>query len=51
MAETSNLVGYLAALLTSSAFIPQVLMVLRTDDTRSISLGMYTLFAFGLSLW
>ena len=47
----AELIGYIAAVLTSLAFVPQVLMVIKTNDTRSISLGMYTLFAVGISLW
>jgi len=51
MPETIDLFGYLAAFLTSSAFVPQAVMIWRTDDTRSISAGMYSLFVAGIALW
>lgn len=43
--------GYLAALLTTISFIPQVIQVIKTKDTKSISLPMYIMFILGLSLW
>lgn len=43
--------GYLAACLTTLAFIPQVVYCWRTRDTTSISLGMYTSFCLGVFLW
>ena len=43
--------GYLAALCTTSSFIPQAMQALKTRDTHSISLGMYTLFEIGVILW
>ena len=46
-----QLIGFLAAVLTTSAFVPQVLQLLRTRDTRAISLWMYILFCSGLVLW
>jgi MtN3 and saliva related transmembrane protein len=46
-----DLLGYTAAFLTTSAFVPQVVQTLRTRDTRAISLGMYLLFSAGVALW
>jgi len=46
-----QILGYLAATLTTISFIPQVIQVIRTKDTKSISLPMYVLFIIGLSLW
>lgn len=43
--------GYAAAVLTTSSFLPQVLHTLRTRDVRGISLGMYTAFTAGIALW
>ncbi len=48
---THQLIGFLAAVLTTSAFVPQVLQLLRTRDTRAISLWMYLLFCSGVVLW
>lgn len=46
-----DLLGYAAALLTTTAFVPQVVQTLKTGDTRAISLGMYLLFCAGVALW
>jgi MtN3 and saliva related transmembrane protein len=43
--------GYVAATLTTVAFLPQALKALRTKDTRSISLGMYVIFTVGVGFW
>lgn len=44
-------VGYLAAALTTSSFVPQALLTLRTRDVSGISLGMYAVFTLGVALW
>lgn len=46
-----ELIGSLAALLTTVAFVPQVVRIVRTRDTRAISLWMYLLFCAGVSFW
>ena len=46
-----RLLGYLAAVLTTSSFFPQALKTLRSGDTSGISLGMYTLFTVGIATW
>lgn len=43
--------GLLAACLTTISFLPQVLLVIKTKDTKSISLKMYILFVSGTVLW
>ena len=43
--------GYLAACLTTSAFIPQAVQVWRTQRTQDLSLGMYLVFTLGVLLW
>jgi uncharacterized protein with PQ loop repeat len=45
--------GFLAASLTTISFIPQVYIVWKTNDTKSISLAMFLLFWIGVlaSLW
>lgn len=43
--------GFLAALLTTVAFVPQALKTLRTRDTSGISLGMYSVFTVGIACW
>jgi MtN3 and saliva related transmembrane protein len=44
-------VGYLAAAMTTLAFVPQAVKTIRTRDTRSISLGMYVVFTAGIAMW
>lgn len=46
-----DLVGYLAATLTTVSFLPQAIMTVKTRDTSSLSLGMYSLFTLGVLLW
>lgn len=48
---SNDLIGYLAACLTTASFIPQALHTFRTRDVRGISLGMYALFTTGIALW
>ena len=43
--------GFLAATLTTVAFVPQALKTLRTRDTSGISLGMYAVFTIGIACW
>ena len=46
-----TLTGFLAAAFTTTSFLPQAIKTIRTKDTGSISLFMYTLFATGTLLW
>ena len=46
-----DLVGALAALLTTTAFIPQAIKTIRTRDTSGLSMTMYALLLSGVSLW
>ncbi|EOQ90605.1 sugar efflux transporter for intercellular exchange [Leptospira yanagawae serovar Saopaulo str. Sao Paulo = ATCC 700523] len=46
-----NLIGYVAAFLTTVSFLPQVLRVVMTKQTRDISRNMYLLFFLGVVLW
>ena len=43
--------GYVAATLTTLAFVPQALKTIRTRDTSGISLGMYVVFTVGIAFW
>lgn len=43
--------GYVAALLTTAAFLPQVIKTIKTKDTSGISLTMYIFFVIGIFLW
>jgi MtN3 and saliva related transmembrane protein len=48
---TQEIIGALAALLTTTSFVPQVVRTIRTRDTRAISLWMYLMFCAGVALW
>ena len=48
---STELVGYLAAILTTCSFIPQAWHTFRTRDVRGVSLGMYSVFTLGVALW
>lgn len=43
--------GYVAATLTTLAFVPQAAKTIRSRDTRGISLGMYVMFTVGVAFW
>lgn len=47
----TDLIGYVAASLTTLSFVPQALHTFRTRDVRGISLGMYASFTLGVALW
>ena len=48
---TTDLIGYLAAALTTCSFVPQAWLTFRTRDVSGVSLGMYSVFAVGVALW
>ena len=43
--------GFAAAALTTSSFVPQAVLTLRTKDVSGISLSMYSAFTLGVALW
>ncbi len=45
------LIGSAAAILTTVSFLPQVIKAHNSHHTRDLSLSMYVLFSFGLTLW
>lgn len=45
------MIGSIAGILTTLAFVPQVMKVIKTKDTSSLSLGMYSLQVLGVFLW
>jgi MtN3 and saliva related transmembrane protein len=46
-----NLIGSLAACLTTVSFLPQAWLSFRTRDVSGVSLGMYSVFTAGVALW
>lgn len=51
MHNYSEIIGTLAATLTTCAYVPQVYKVLKTKDTKSISLAMFLMMNVGVALW
>lgn len=46
-----DVIGTVAGIMTTLAFVPQVVKTWRTRSTRDISLGMWLLFWLGVALW
>ena len=46
-----DLIGTLAAVLTTASFLPQALHTFRTKDVSGVSLGMYSVFTAGVAMW
>jgi MtN3 and saliva related transmembrane protein len=44
-------VSAIAAVLTTAAFVPQALHIIRHKETKAISLVMYVAFATGVAFW
>jgi MtN3 and saliva related transmembrane protein len=47
----ADYLGFIAATLTTIAFIPQTVQSWKTRDMSGISLPMYSLFTTGVILW
>ena len=46
-----EVIGFIAAFCTATAYLPQVLMVWRSKDASGVSWGMVLLLCVGLALW
>lgn len=46
-----DIIGTLAAILTTASFVPQAWHTFRTRDVSGISLGMYSVFTVGVACW
>jgi MtN3 and saliva related transmembrane protein len=49
--DLTNTLGFMAASLTTIAFLPQVIQVWRSQSTKDISLPMLITFIAGITLW
>ncbi|MDO8597369.1 MAG: SemiSWEET transporter [Sulfuricaulis sp.] len=47
----TSIIGFIAAILTTVAFVPQILKIWRARSAKDVSLGMYTVFTLGIVLW
>jgi MtN3 and saliva related transmembrane protein len=51
MIDKNELIGLIAAVCTTFAFLPQVIKVWKTKQTKDLSLRMYTIMFIGICLW
>ncbi|MBM6596625.1 SemiSWEET transporter [Microvirga pudoricolor] len=51
MLQSLEIIGFIAAVLTTLCWLPQALKTLRTKDTKSLSLITQSLLALGIGLW
>lgn len=46
-----EMIGFVGASCTTASFVPQVISILKTKAVDGISIGMYSLFVFGILMW
>lgn len=51
MIDNNEIIGLIAAVLTTSAFVPQVYKTWKAKSAESLSLTMYLVFFVGIVLW
>ncbi|MBP8792782.1 MAG: SemiSWEET transporter [Lutibacter sp.] len=51
MIDKFEIIGLIAAVLTTSSFVPQVYKAWKSKSTESLSLPMYIIFFVGVMLW
>ena len=51
MNTNTTAIGFIAAILTTVSFLPQVLKIWQTRSAKDVSLSMYFFFSFGVALW
>ena len=51
MIDQNEIIGLIAAVCTTFAFIPQVIKVWKTKQTMDLSLRMYFIMFIGILLW
>jgi MtN3 and saliva related transmembrane protein len=49
--EGIDLLGYVAATMTTVSFLPQLLRVIKRKSARDVSLGMFLIFSVGTTFW
>lgn len=49
--ENDTLLGFVAGLLCTIAFVPQVTKIWKTKSARDVSLPAFVVFTFGVALW
>ncbi len=51
MIDNVEIIGFVAAVLTTSAFVPQVYKTWKSKSAESLSLTMYLVFFVGIIMW
>ena len=51
MIDQNEIIGLIAAVCTTFAFVPQVMKVWKTKQTKDLSLRMYSIMFLGIVLW
>lgn len=51
MVNNYEIIGLVAAVITTSSFLPQVFKAYKTKDTKSLSLTMYVALFIGTVMW
>jgi len=51
MIDQNEIIGLIAAVCTTFAFVPQVMKVWKTKQTKGLSLRMYSIMFLGIVLW
>ncbi len=51
MSFNIEIIGFLAATLTTASFVPQVFRIWKTKEVKDISFMMYLSMFLGVSLW
>ncbi len=46
-----EILGFTSAFLTTIAFVPQAILVIKIRETESLSLTMYSIFTLGVASW
>ncbi len=46
-----DVLGIIAGMLTTAAFLPQVIKTWKSKSAKDLSLGMFLLFVLGVILW
>lgn len=49
--EKVEMIGMIAAILTTASFMPQAFKAIKTKDTKGLSLTMYGMLFIGVILW
>jgi len=47
----NEIIGFIAAVLTTASFVPQAWHTFKSRDVRGISLGMYSAMTTGVACW